>query len=303
MKKPIEIAVIGGGPAGITAAIQSTRAGARTVLFEKDRLGGLIRCANLVENYPGLYGKTGKEVADIFAEYAQSIGVNVINECVRRLGASASGQIFEIHTDRSIRFAKSVIVATGTKPKRIEIPGLDADVIYSIENPEEFSGKNVVIIGGGDAALDQALRLSKFARIAIVMHSRAKALQLLVERCTSAGIKFYENTEVLSGEHAGAAYILHTTSGDLSADFIIAFVGREPNLDMLSGELQKICAGATGTFHVKTQIPGLYLAGDLIAGNKRQLSIAVGTGMLAAMEAIEYLTHKGTHKAAAHEDR
>jgi len=289
LKNSFEIAVIGGGPAGITAAAQATRIGADAALFEREKLGGLIRCANLIENFPGFYGKDGAEAAEKLAEHARLVGVKVVGEKVKNVRPAPAGG-FELETESGIWHAKAVIVATGTHPHKIRIPGLKPkDVRYGIECTEKFSGRYVAIIGGGDAALDQALRLSKFAELVIVIaRSGIKGLPLLVKRCAAAGVEFRED-EIVSGERIKGAYTLYMKHGKYLADALFAFIGREPNIDALSMEIRHTLPQGDGEISIRSGVPGLYFAGDIIAGNRRYLSVAVGTGMLAAIEAIGYV--------------
>ncbi len=306
LKNSFEIAVIGGGPAGITAAAQATRIGADAALFEREKLGGLIRCANLIENFPGFYGKDGAEVARMLEAQAKSIGVHQIRAEVRRLSALPNGA-FLLETNGGEYTADAVIVATGTKPRKIAIPGLpEGAVRYGIDEPREFSGKEMIIIGGGDAAFDQALRISKFAySVKVICRSKAKALPLLVDRCAAAGIKIHENAEITGGEIVDGRITLRTSAGEFHYDELLAFCGREPNDELLRGVMSELAdsteksggsAGAASAC-IETEIPGLYFAGDIIAGRRRQLAIAVGTGMDAALEAVEYLSARKAAKA------
>jgi 23S rRNA (adenine2503-C2)-methyltransferase len=337
MKNSFEIAVIGGGPAGITAAVQATRLGVDVALFEREKLGGLIRCANLIENFPGFYGMGGAEAAEKFAKHARLNGVRVVGENVKSARLAPTGGGFELETKSGKWHAKAVIVATGTHPRKIRILGLKPkDIRYGIERPEKFLGRYVAIIGGGDAALDQALRLSKFAELVMVItRSKIKALLLLVKMCAVAGIEFRED-EVVSGERVKGAYILHLKHGKYLADDVFAFAGREPNTELLdkrsvfsfqlsekreseianrnvraierseyrprgNQESERVEGGrAPCGSSIETKIPGLYLAGDLIAGRRRQLAIAVGTGMEAALAAVEFVS--GKHGSAAPTD-
>ena len=297
MKNFFEIAVIGGGPAGITAAVQASRYGADVAIFERGRLGGLIRYANMIENFPGLYGKSGGAAAEEFASHAKLNGVRIVGEEVRMIRRSPADNKFEIETPEGTWRAMSVIFAAGTKPRKISAPGLDSEILYSVESPEDFSGKSVAIVGGGDAAFDQALRVSKFAgSITILARGKIHALPLLVDRCAATGIRFYENAEIQSARRAGSAYVLRTSCGlppvEITADAIVAFPGREPNTDALSPEMRQEIFGSGEFLSVRAAIPGLYFAGDIIAGRHRQLAIAVGTGMLAALEAVVYVKRK-----------
>ncbi|MDD5502398.1 MAG: NAD(P)/FAD-dependent oxidoreductase [Candidatus Thermoplasmatota archaeon] len=309
-----EIAVIGGGPSGISAAIQATRFGLNVALFEREKLGGLIRCANLIENFPGFYGKTGAEAAQLLSQQAKSIGVNSIFENVLKISKTQNGA-FVLETADGEYTSDAVIVATGTKQRKIAIPGLpEGAVRYWTEEPREFSGKDVLVLGGGEAALDQAIRISKFSKsIKIICRSKVKAIPILLDRCAAAGIKIHEDTETIGGEIADGRITIRTSAGgfqrsnvgalksahpttsprcaDFSCDEIAVFCGREPENGILPQQIRSLENPS-----VETKIPGLYLAGDLIAGRRRQLAIAIGTGMDAALHAVEYVSAKKEEK-------
>ncbi|MHB1355217.1 MAG: NAD(P)/FAD-dependent oxidoreductase [Anaerolineae bacterium] len=291
----LEIAIIGGGPAGITAAVQAVRCGANVAVFERERLGGLIRYANLVENYPGLTGMNGSAAAEVFANHARHSSVRVVCQEVKQVGRFPEEQGFVVETNEATWHATAVIFAAGTRACTLAIPGSD-QILSSVESTLDFAGKSVAIIGGGDAALDQALRLSRYASsITILARGDFHALPLLVNKCLAAGVKLMAGTGVQSSCKAGSVYILQTcgtASSEITADRVIAFVGREPNLEALSPALRNRIPAARGSLVVTTSVAGFYLAGDLIAGQNRQLAIATGTGMLAALEAVTYLTTK-----------
>lgn len=287
-----EIAVIGGGPSGIAAATQARRFGRNVALFEREKLGGLVRCANLIENFPGFYGRTGAEAVQLLCQQAKRIGINAIFDEVTGI-SKPEKDAFAIKTANCEYSAGAVIVATGTVPRRILIPELPGERIrYWIEDPREFSEKDVLVVGGGEAALDQAIRLSRFAKsVKIVCRSGLKALPLLAERCAAAGIEIHENAEISGGKILHGRVAVHTSAGEFQCDDIFSFCGRDPEDALLHGFLSEN-PQMHGNLNIETAIPGLFLAGDLIAGRRRHLAIAIGTGADAAIRAVEHVRGK-----------
>jgi thioredoxin reductase (NADPH) len=175
--------IIGGGPAGLAAALQLTRYEIPTLLFEHDRLGGLLWNANLVENYPGFpEGITGPALVKIMIDQAVSGRVKIIQQEV--LNLSFNGDHFQVMTSNRVYLSHSIVIATGTKPKTLRdltIPeALHQKVYYEIYPLLSLVGKQIMIVGGGDAAFDYALNLGKENYVIIVNRStQVKCLPLL----------------------------------------------------------------------------------------------------------------------------
>lgn len=290
MKK---VTIIGAGPAGISAAIYLWRAGLEPLLMEEDAPGGLLRQAGKVENYPGFSeGIPAARLIGRFIEHLQSVGGSVVRASVERISRDDDGT-YTVSTPVEAHRTRAAIVATGTKPKRVAIDGARAaqghQVFYDLLELMERSkpGERVVIYGGGDAAFDLGLNLCQRGyRTAIVCRSRARCLPLLRARAERDGIRVMEGgsiTRVSSGESLrleldGAKHI--------EADRLLIACGRDPRLDILEPSLgARLRSGGPPA----AGVPGIYLAGDVGADMKRQVGIAVGSGLTAAMLAEQYL--------------
>ena len=292
-----DVTIIGAGPAGIAAAIQLKRYGITPVVLERDSIGGLLRNANLVENYPGFpEGIPGLELVDLFEEQVKRASLDIRREEVVSVGFE--GGVFLVETTGA-RFQTHILVAaSGTKPRRfddLEIhPELEDKVFYEVYPLLGERGKEVAIVGAGDAAFDYALNLSRKNRVTILNRTNElKCLPLLWERALeNSNIKYLENTEIKKlRTKSGKAMTLECTGPnglfELEVDYLIGAIGREPNLDFLSSA-------------VAGQIEGLrsqgilFLIGDVKNEIFRQTSIAVGDGVMAAMQIANNLRENGT---------
>lgn len=282
-----DVIIIGAGPAGMAAAIQLRRYGLHPRIFEADAVGGLLRNANLVENYPGFpRGISGARLVKLFARQAQNVGVKVTHDKVRQV--DYEGGFFQVKTLKKNYQSRVVVIATGTRPLRVAdlfIPEelLDS-VYYEIHDLQQEEGKCVAIIGGGDAAFDYAMNLSKNNQVIILNRGDApKCLPLLWERSQKLSSILYRHNAVvnkLTNDSIGGMMVdCQTAAGALQfhADYLIIAIGREANLDCLS------CSTAQQISELEAQ-GILYIIGDVRNGIYRQTSIAVGDGVLAAMK-------------------
>jgi thioredoxin reductase (NADPH) len=194
----LDVLVLGGGPAGLSAAGQLVRAGLRTMVFERGRPGGLLWNAGWVENYPGFPGGiSGPELASLFRDQALNRGVMIEARSIRRLRPSGNGY-FMAEADRTSVRAEAAIVASGTRPIFARLPGCAAILgrrafteIADFE-PDKIKGRRALIIGGGDASFDYALHwLGKGGMAEILIRSKPKSLALLVERARAGGIPIF----------------------------------------------------------------------------------------------------------------
>ncbi|HUW42950.1 MAG TPA: NAD(P)/FAD-dependent oxidoreductase [Thermoplasmata archaeon] len=297
MAERIEVAVIGAGPAGISAAIFLKRAGANPVLFEKNEVGGLLRNANLVENYPGFpKGIGGRELAALFARQLKEHAVAVSKAEVSAVGASKLG--FKIEADSGGFIARVVIVCTGTRPKDIGLKGehdlVGKRIFHEIADLPPLGKKRagVLIIGGGDAAFDYSMNLSGRGHdVTIISRSEPTCLALLRERAEEGGVGLIEGSVPLRVREVDGGLAL-TVRGkgrlrELETDYILIACGRGPELSMLDDDLKKRIGGLKDP--PRTRVPGLFICGDAVRGIHRQTGIAVGDGVLAAMLAMEFL--------------
>jgi len=293
----VSAVIIGAGPAGIAAAIYLQRAGVAPLLLERGEPGGLLRGANLVENYPGFpKGVSGVELVERFVNQLRALDVKVTRANVRRVKAVRNG--FQIKTDVGDFFCRSVIVATGTRPKKIDLRGsgrLNGKKIFHdiTEIPPELSShKKVMIVGGGDAAFDYALNLrNRGNSVTVISRSEPHCLPLLRARAESSGVNVITGCVPELVQEKSYGVLLRCRSGDsrtgLSGDLILSACGRVPDLRILSTALRRRIHLGKGI--PETDVPGMYVVGDAARGRHRQTGIAVGDGIRAAMLADEFL--------------
>ncbi|MEE8418139.1 MAG: NAD(P)/FAD-dependent oxidoreductase [candidate division Zixibacteria bacterium] len=286
------VVIIGAGPAGIAAALQFHRYGINPIILEKDKIGGLLRNADLVENYPGFPdGISGKDLALLFTTQLQNT-VDVIFEEVICLDFHEG--LFLIETPERTFHSRLVLVGSGTRAREfsdIEIPeNAKRKVFYEIHPILEEKGRRVIIVGAGDAAFDYALNLGHHNDITVLNRGdNESCLPLLRERAErSPAISYHKQTEIsmIDGDSSGKLMIeCKSPEGTLrfDADYLIFATGREPQLDFLSGNL-KDNAGELEDRGL------LYFAGDVKNGIFRQTSIAAGQGVMAAMKMFKKIT-------------
>jgi thioredoxin reductase (NADPH) len=283
-----EVVVIGAGPAGIATAIQSKRHGIEPVILERGEIGGLLRNANLVENYPGFPdGISGPSLIELFERQLAKAGVTVSFERVLEL--EHTGDVFSVKTDRRVLGSLIAVIATGTKPKRtpeIRIArGIDDRVFYEVHPIRGVKNKKVAIIGAGDAAFDYALGLSKENEVVILNRSaEEKCIPLIKERCVkSETVSYQTNLCVREVTGDGGGLVLYGLNGEgqkknqILADYVVIAAGREPRLDFLGVKLKRF-------FKDLTERGKLCLVGDVKNEIYRQTAICVGDGVKAAMQ-------------------
>ncbi|UCG61326.1 MAG: NAD(P)/FAD-dependent oxidoreductase [Candidatus Zixiibacteriota bacterium] len=281
-----QIVIVGGGPAGIAAALELQRQGYDPVIYEKERLGGLLVNANRVDNYPGFpQGIDGLALAENFRQQLEQRNIRVVHSKVKRLD-HASGT-FGVETPDGTISASYVVVASGTEPDTIEnIVSSESGnerVHHEVYPIRDVEGKKVVIIGAGDAAFDYALTLSQKNDVIILNRKNEVrcAPHLWEKASASESISYYENVNVVPPcEEKGAKVIVKCKGPcddfSFTADYILIAIGRRAQLDFLTERTAK----DIGTLEDSGR---LFLVGDVKNGDFRQTGIAVGEGIMAAM--------------------
>ncbi len=299
-----DVIVIGGGPAGITAAATLTQYGVKNLLLEAEKLMATVfgYSWKLIENYPGFENRKAIEIAKAFVEYANQYGVETVYE--RVVDVVKKDDKFIVKTNGSEYETKAVIIAIGIlgKPRRPGLKNEDAvNVHYVITDISPFVGKNVVIIGGGDSAVDTAIALALNGAKVTIVHRRKefRAPKASVEKMLRLGVKPILEArvkEILAEGDRAVAIRLQTPHGEsvLSFDHLIFMIGYEPPdltwVKRLGIELRgrEIIVDAWGGTNVK----GIFAAGDITIAPKRIL-VAAGQGYSSALGVFRYLRAKG----------
>lgn len=270
--------VVGAGPAGIAAAVLLKRAGLRIVLFERGEIGGLLRSAHRVEHYLGFpRGVSGRALVARLRQHIAALRIPVIREEVRAIRKRSA--IFTVRTDRGAYRSLAIVIATGTAPRRAGLPGEDAlrgrRIFYEIADLHRLRGKKaIVIIGGGDAAFDQALQLANRGHAPlIVMRGRATCLPLLKKRALERRVPFFERCPPTCIRHSGNRVDVLCGNKRFETDYILVAVGRKPTYPRIMAKKMK----------------GLFRAGDVRNARLRQVHIAAGDGQRAAMRIMQFL--------------
>ena len=299
-----DVIIVGGGPAGLTAGLYTARARRKSLLIEKVATGGWIINAELVENYPGFpQGINGLELADLMSEQAKKYGLEIFLAEVTGLELKGGQKI--VKTTEGDFVAKAVIIAGGSDRVKLGVPGeqefTGKGVAYcAICDAAFFRDLPVAVAGGGNAAINEALHLSKFASKVIVIHRRQelRAIRILQERAfAEPKIEFLWDTVVEAIEGANVVKrlrlrnVLSGGKSTLDISGIFVAIGSKPNTDYLKGVLPLEANGYIATNEkMETGVPGIFAAGDIRSNSIRQLITAAGDGATAAVYAEKFIT-------------
>lgn len=299
-----DIAVIGGGPAGLTAALYAARAGKSVTVYERECIGGQITRAPQVENYPGTGRVSGLQLGDSMAAQAEVAGAEISLTDVQKIVKESSG-IFRLDTDDGEYYAKAVIYACGARPRTLGLPG-EAELIghgisyCALCDGSFFKNQDVAVVGGGNSAFDDALLLSERCHHVTLIHRRSsfRAEQILVER-----VKQRNNISLLidmtvseliqkNGQLTGLALKSKIGKDEtLPVSGLFVALGRLPDTELLTGlaALDENGYVFTDEKMAIPETPGLFVAGDCRIKRVCQLTTAVSDGTIAAISACEYL--------------
>mgnify|MGYP004454813763 CR=1 FL=1 len=299
-----DIAVIGGGPAGLTAALYAARAGKTVTVYERECIGGQITRAPQVENYPGTGTVSGLQLSDRMAAQAEAAGAEISLTDVQKIVKESSG-IFRLDTDDGEYYAKAVIYACGARPRTLGLPG-EAELIghgisyCALCDGSFFREQAVAVVGGGNSAFDDALLLSERCRHVTLIHRRSsfRAEQILVERvkqCNTISLLTDMTVSELiqeSGQLTGLKLKSKIGKGEtLPVSGLFVALGRLPDTQVLVGlaPLDENGYVFTDGKMAVPETPGLFAAGDCRIKSVRQLTTAVSDGTVAAVSACTYL--------------
>lgn len=302
-----DLVIVGGGPGGLSAGVYAMRAALKTVLVEKGVPGGQVAMSAEVENYLGFENISGSELSMKFAQHAESLGLETISDEVAVIEPG-----LDFHTIRlaggDVLTAHTVVLATGGYPRKLGAPGEEENygrgVSYcGVCDGFFFRGKTVVVVGGGDTATEEALYLAKLASKVYLVHRRdqLRASMILQKRVIDdCNIDVLWNTVVTrivaDDDGVTAVELEDTQTGDtrdLETDGVFIFVGFVPNNELVPAGTKLNAAGYVITDEKReTNIPGLYVIGDLREKYARQILIAAADGSTAALAAAHFVEIK-----------
>lgn len=298
--------IIGSGPAGYTAAIYAARAELQPLMFTGPEVGGQLTTTTEVENYPGFpEGIQGPELMQLFKKQAERFGAQIIEKNIKEV--DFSHRPFVVKTDSETYQAESVIITTGATATWLNVPGEKEYKGRGVSACATcdgffFRGKDILIVGGGDTAMEEADFLTKFANKVTIVHRRdaLRASQIMQERVqNNPKIEILWNSEVkeILGDgkimtHAKIFNNQTNETAEVEAGGIFVAIGRKPNTEFLHGCLEvdekgyiKVAPGTTCT-----SVEGVFAAGDVADPHYRQAIVAAGTGCMAALDAERWLT-------------
>ena len=298
-----DVLIIGSGPAGYTAAIYAARANLRTLVLQGEQLGGQLMITSDVENYPGFEESVlGPELMDKFERQARRFGAEMVPQDVTKVDFSA--QPFTVWTYNKQYQGNAVIVATGASAKWLGLPNeqrLQGRGVSGCATCDGFffRDKELAVVGGGDTAMEEALFLTRYATRVHLLHRRDsfRASKIMQRRAeTNPKITIHYNTEVVDvlGENAVEGLLLRDTrSGEterLDVQGFFVAIGHQPNTALFTGILDMDAVGyLKPTVNTMTNVPGVFLAGDVADARYRQAVTAAGEGCRAAIDAERWL--------------
>jgi thioredoxin reductase (NADPH) len=298
-----DVLIAGGGPAGMTAAIYSARAGWKTVVIDPLGGGGQASTTDVIHNYPGFpSGVSGAGLMDLMTEQAKSFGAAIEFDVVTEIARDGAG--FTVKCESLTRTARAIIYAAGTSPKKLGVPGEEKFTGRGISfcatcDGALFKDKVVAVAGGGDSALTEAEFLTRFAGVVLIIHRRDefRAGLAAIRRVTqNPKVRMLMSTAVqeVCGEGKVASIIVKDLksgrTSEVQVDGLFLYVGSTPNVAPVKDLVDVAESGYVETDDdMSTRTPGLFVAGDIREKSLRQVATAVGDGATAAWSAERYL--------------
>ncbi len=295
-----DVIILGSGPAGLTAALYCARANKKTLILGGDRLGGQTAGIAVLENYPGWRG-SGLELSEFMLSQATTFGAEIVYASAKSVSGDAESGFNVLCDDDNRYVGKTVIVATGASPRKLEIEGardfFGKGVSYCATCDGFFYyDKDVIVMGGGNSALNDALYLADIAKSVKIVYrkgafTRAEAvLRNRVAERENIECLFNTDLKKISAAADSERLVATTTDGtEITVDGIFVAIGHEANTDFLTEDIRRDNMGRL----IPSEMPeGIFVAGDVHSEIKMQIATAVGTGCSAGMDAIAYLNSK-----------
>jgi len=300
---PLKTLIIGSGPAGLAAALYAARANLEPVVLSGMDLGGQVSLTFEIENYPGFpNGVGGQKLVQLFQEQAEKFGAEIIFDSATNVDLSS--RPFRVETYGDIFHSQTIIIATGATPVKLGIKGEEEytgkGVSYCATcDGHFFKEKDVIVVGGGDSALEEALFLTRYAKKIKIIHRRDKlrANALLQKRAfNNQKIEFMWNSNVIeiNGEDVVKSILVHNNSNnkitEIPIDGVFIFIGHKPNSELFQNQIELDEQGyIIINKYMETNVDGVFAAGEIADSYFRQVITSAGMGTAAAMRAIYYL--------------
>lgn len=302
--------VIGGGPAGLTAGMYLARARVRTLIINEGAAGGQMVLTHEIANYPGVENISGYQLANIMRKQAKTFGCDIRSN-ISITHFNLQGELKSIHTEDGKTYtANAIILAPGGRSRTLNVPGeaqfKGRGISYCATcDGDFFTGKEIVVVGGGNSALEEAVSLTKYATKVTIIHQfdHFQAFEhAIAEAKSNPKINFLLESAITTfhgSEKLEAIDIKNLKNGEITrfaTDGVFIFIGYVPNTEFLNHAVETNQWGEiTVTGDMATNIPGVFAAGDSIAKRYRQLTTAVSDGTIAALAASDYLHHLKTN--------
>ncbi len=300
---PYKTLILGGGPTGLSAALYAARAELAPVVLTGMQLGGQVAITHIVENYPGFPdGVGGPELVDLFQKQAERFGATI--EFDTAVKVDLSQRPFRVEGYNAVYLAETIVIATGATPRHLEIPGETEFTGRGVSycgtcDGWFFKDRDVVVVGGGDSAMEEGGFLTRYANKVTVVHRRdeLRASPILQKRAMeNEKIDFIWNTvitEIKGNGEVQEIELLNRETGEKSSfttDGVFIFIGHTPNTELFNGVLDMDDEGYIKVNrYMETNLPGVFAAGEAADPHFRQVVTSAGMGAAAAMQAIRWL--------------
>ena len=307
MAESFEMLIVGAGPAGLTAGLYGSRSNLKTIILERGLPGGELLNTEAIEDYTGFEHITGVELARLMENHARKFGVEIrTGEDEEVKSVRKAGDYFEVKTNEHEYQALTVIATAGGTPYKLGVPGEETfhgrGVSYcAVCDGAFFNGQVITVVGGGDAAVEEANYLTRFGSKVFVVHRRdsfraQKVLQDQLLKNPKVEVIWDTVVEEIKGDKEVSHMVLRNMKTDRifehPSEGVFVFIGFQPNTYFLDDHPEHDVSGHLITNErMETNIPGLYAAGDLRSQLVRQITNAVGDATVAALAAEKYITH------------
>lgn len=304
-----DVIILGAGPAGLTAGIYAARAGLDTLIIEKGQTGGQISLTLEVDNYPGVVNAEGPSMTLEMLKQAESFGAKKVTDTITSIEVKDDVKILK--SSKNTYETKTLIYATGANPRRLGIPGEDEYVGKGVAycatcDGAFYQGSDIYVVGGGDAAVEEAIFLTKFGKKVIILYrgSELKAAHHIQERAKDTGkieVRYHEEVVEVIGEQfvksikvknnqTGEEKVYTNEEGEPDIGLFI-FAGYIPNTDLVKDIVELDRGYIKAGEDTITSVPGIFVAGDVRTKTVRQVVTATSDGAVAAIAAEKYLEH------------